>query len=227
MKRIKAMGGTEDRTRDFEKEKIRKGLRFIRDEVNDKSLDILYDVPEIKELVQKLVQHRSDHKLVKEFANAFISVLYDHKREGGNISDFDPFSTPKGSLVDWAVSMNFLEHTRWFRKGRGAQVKEKDAVIEGESTENFFKKRQGLDDMLAGVIMGIGERAENEEAGIREELKRVIESSDPRDVKRRRGWKGIKVDKDGNAKIVNENRAMKEIEFFVRSYLRTSSRKRR
>ncbi len=225
MERMKAMGGFEDRTRDFEKENIRKGLSFIKDVVNDKSLEILYTEPEIKDLVKKLLRLRTDYKIRRGFANAFISVLYDHKREGGNISNFDPYSEPKGSLVGWAVKMEFLEHVGWKKRGSGAQVKEKSAVIEAETTENFFKKRQDLDDMLAGVIMGMGERAENEEKGIREALKRLIESKDPRDVKRRRGWKGIKVDKDGNARIVNESKAMKEIGFFVRNYLRVRKRR--
>ena len=94
------------------------------------------------------------------------------------------------------------------------------------SQQFSYKEMQELDDIVAGVIAGMGGKAEKEEAAITRELKRLIASKKKADIQKRKGWKGIKVDEEGNVEVTNMDKAMNDMDFFIKNFLRLRGRRR-
>ncbi|HSB47406.1 MAG TPA: hypothetical protein VLD37_05305 [Candidatus Bilamarchaeum sp.] len=198
----------------------------------DTAKDVLVAQQDIRDLVRQFIPSSSTYSINVGRADDFVQVIAQHRMRGGQAADFSPFTSPMGSRVQWAVSMDFIRAREQFRPdgtssavpaGSGSATAQA-APDMGPAADRFFSSpnSQTLRDYVDGMMVRLqsdrtGQRVMrtalssryggNEETmrrAVRTEIFRFLSSGLAPEVQERGQW-GITVSGAGESMQVTVN----------------------
>jgi hypothetical protein len=112
-----------DRTHAYERAQAAQQVTELNVQT-ETALDVLVAQADILDLLKQFGS-RTAYSVNAGRSDEFIQVLDQHKRMGGSLNDFNPFSIEQGAgaRVQWAVQMGYISNTETFT-GEGNQERE-------------------------------------------------------------------------------------------------------
>ncbi|MBU0532450.1 hypothetical protein KKB44_03070 [Candidatus Micrarchaeota archaeon] len=188
---------------------------------------------DIRELLTSFVDTRgARYRLNRYRLEEFVEELQRHKADGGNVSDYNPFSDPQGVRVQWAVDTGYINEVERFR-GTGT---ERSGTELNAEAQQFYTIENDFNSMLDGTLERLftdeGEdgqllrsafegNREQTEMAIRAEWYRLLTSDIRRDVQHRTDY-GLTVSGEGEefaVQITDMGRARRGIERHTLSFV--------
>lgn len=101
----------QDRTHPYERRQAAMQVQELQVQT-ETALDVLVAQRDILDLLKQF-RSNGQYTINSGRSDEFIQVLDQHKRMGGSLDDFSPFSTAAnaGSRVQWAIAMGYMEAT--------------------------------------------------------------------------------------------------------------------
>ncbi len=112
-----------DRTHAYERRQAAMQVQELAIQT-DTALDVLVAQPDILELVRQFGS-RSSYSINVGRSDEFIQVLDQHKRMGGSLDDYNPYSTVPnaGVRVQYAIQMGYIQNTETFAGAADSQAR--------------------------------------------------------------------------------------------------------
>jgi len=187
------------------------------------SKDAFVAQTDVRELLEKFTKNGALYKINTGRSDQFVQLLVRHKESGGSVSDYDPFTEPRGKSAQGAINAGYIisaedmESTE--TKAGPTKSEQSKAVQEFYEDTRFTEWTEFLDvtfDRLYGDQEALqklygGDRVRTE-AAVKGEVLRVLEGTSKRSAKLRRGW-GVKVTKANVGEGEEARQEITEVEF--------------
>ena len=230
-------GWVRDSTPEFERAQIMHQVERLHLRTQT-AMDALVAQPDVRSMVVQFANQGAAYVVNPARADDFVQLLVEHKSSGGNIQDFNPFTQPQGSRVNWATSMGYISSAEVFQGQGAAREGSTNAALETSpqlltfyaSTERSGQLDAALkatldalyEDARAGPVMRAafgGDRARTESA-VRAEVFRLLTSNNDRDRMLRQQY-GITVSGEGDGMHVQmDARRAREFSTYVLNFVR-------
>ncbi len=195
-------GWDEDCTTEYRLNQAEKAISQLNLQLQP-SKDAFVAQPDVRELLEKFVKNGALYKINTGRSDQFVQLLVRHKESGGSVSDYDPFTEPRGKSAQGAINAGYIFNAEDMRstetRAGPTKAEQTKAASQFYADERFtewtefvditFERLYGDQESLQKLYGGDRARAET---AVKGEVLRVLEGTSKRSAQLRKGW-GVKI----------------------------------